>query len=67
MKLRHKLAYIFFNSKAGFDNEDDLRAFKITAFAKSVGCAEQIAEFIMVRRRVRAKLRGEINWRNYYD
>jgi hypothetical protein len=67
MKLLHKLAYVLFNSKQGFKDEADLLKFKIYTFAKTVGCAEQIAEFTMIRRRVRAKLRGETDWRKFYD
>lgn len=67
MKLLHKLTYVLFNGKQGFKDEADLLAFKIETFARKTGCALQIAEFIMIRRRVRAKLRGATDWRNYYN
>lgn len=67
MKTWHKITYVLFNSKAGFATEEELRKVKIAAFARRAGVSEQVAEFMMLRRRVHAKLNGVTDWRQYYD
>lgn len=67
MRALHLLAYLLFNSKVGFATEEELRTFKITTFAKRAGVPEQVAEFMILRRKIYAKLRGETDWRKFYD
>lgn len=67
MKVLHLLAYLLFNSKIGFATEEELRTFKITTFARRAGVSLEIAEFMVIRRKIYAKLRGETDWRKFYD